>query len=339
HNMAFQGRFWHLDMPLTGMDWNYFNHHFMEAWGDLNLLKTGIAFSDQITTVSPTYAKEICADGGAYGLEAILRLRQNDLTGILNGIDDQVWNPETDPHLPAHYNAETFESGKAACRRALRSRLNLPDDPSVPMFGMISRMTDQKGFDLISDSADRLLNRNIQMVFLGTGDHSYEDRFRQLAQRYPNQVAVVIGFDDALAHQIEASSDVFLMPSRFEPCGLNQMYSLRYGTVPIVRKVGGLADSVTDYSVGNEHLATGFVFEEYQSDRFAMTAERAIDVWHQKEIWRKLVRNGMTRDWSWRKSAVEYTQIYHRAIERISARGTDPTHPISVLHSTDQRTS
>jgi starch synthase len=292
----------------------------MESWGDLNLLKTGIAFADQVTTVSPTYAREICTPEGAYGLEGILRLRQNDLTGILNGIDDKVWNPGTDPLISENYTAETFEKGKAACKSALQLRMGLPSRAGTPLFGMISRMTDQKGFDLISAAADRILAQDMQIVMLGTGDRVYEDRMRQLANRYPEKVSVVIGFDDPLAHQIESGADMFLMPSRFEPCGLNQMYSLRYGTVPIVRNVGGLADSVEHYTPSAAETATGFVFSDYTSDRFAETVETAMTLYRTKDRWKQLIRNGMTRDWSWQRSAEQYVAIYRKAMDSVLRR-------------------
>jgi starch synthase len=332
HNMAYQGRFWHFDMPLTGMDWKYFNHHQMEAWGDLNLLKTGIAFSDQITTVSPTYAKEICHSDGGYGLEGLLNYRKRDLVGILNGIDDDVWNPEIDPHLPAKFSAATVNTGKPQCKTYLQKRMNLPESPDAMLFGMVSRMADQKGFDLVMGSADRLLSQDIQMVFLGTGDPHYEGQIRDLAARYPNKVAVQIGFDDSLAHQIEAGSDAFLMPSQFEPCGLNQMYSLKYGAVPVVRKVGGLADSVVNFEsdaatpeaiARSLQVGTGFVFADYTRDAFASTAERAIQTYAQKPVWQKLMQNGMAGDWSWTRSAQLYVDTYRNAMNRRSGRSAE----------------
>ena len=332
HNMAYQGRFWHFDMPLTAMDWRYFNHHQMEAWGDLNLLKTGIAFADQVTTVSPTYAKEICAPDGGYGLEGLLRYRNGDLSGILNGIDDDVWNPETDAWLPANYSATTVAEGKAACKTQLQHRMKLAHRPDVPVFGMVSRMADQKGFDLVMGSAERLLEKDIQMVFLGTGDPSYEALIRELAARYPDKVAAEIGFDESLAHQIEAGSDAFLMPSRFEPCGLNQMYSLKYGTVPIVRNVGGLADSVVNFQsdststgVVSKSLstATGFSFSTYSVAAFSSVVERAISAYSEKPVWNRLVQNAMAGDWSWRCSAQKYVDVYRKAIIRRTTRSAE----------------
>ena len=322
HNMAYQGRFWHFDLPLTGMDWRHFNQNQMEAWGDLNLLKTGIAFADQITTVSPTYATEICTSDGGYGLEGLLSHRRDDLVGILNGIDDDVWNPETDQLIPAPYSIDTVAEGKRQCKAHLQKRMNLDQRADVPILGMVSRMADQKGFDLVTGAAERILSQDLQMVFLGTGDPYYEGQLRDLAHRYPGKVAAEIGFDESLAHQIEAGADMFLMPSRFEPCGLNQMYSLRYGTVPIVRKVGGLADSVENFASESESLptATGFVFVDYSKELLAETIEKAVGIYHRPDIWSQIVRNGMSRDWSWTRSAHEYVAVYRKAMERRKRR-------------------
>lgn len=318
HNMAYQGRFWHLDMPLTGMPWRCFNMHQMEMWGDLNLLKTGIAFADQITTVSPTYAGEICTPEGGEGLDTLLTHRRNDLTGILNGIDDTIWDPETDTHLPANFCHENVSPGKPACKNHLQQRTGLPERENVPLFGMVSRMSDQKGFDLLKECADRILFQDIQMVFLGTGDPHYEDFLRQLAIRYPTKVAVEVGFDESLAHQIEGGCDAFLMPSRFEPCGLNQMYSLRYGTLPIVRKVGGLADSVVNVEPKTlkDKTATGFVFDDYSAPALASTIERSVELYRQPDVWKQVMKTGMSIDWSWTRSATTYVESYHQALQR-----------------------
>lgn len=325
HNMAFQGRFWHLDMHLTGMDWRYFNMRQMEMFGDLNLLKTGIAFADQITTVSPTYAREVCTREGGEGLDSLLSYRGADLTGILNGIDDTVWNPSDDPHLAQPYSVDAIEPGKPACKRHLQARMGLPNRNSVPLFGMVSRMSDQKGFDLLEDCASRLLFHDIQFVFLGTGDPRFEAYIRNLSEQHPGKVAALIGFDDSLAHQIEAGADAFLMPSRFEPCGLNQMYSLRYGTIPVVRKVGGLADSVVDATPETieDGTATGVVFGEYSSSALATAVERTIDLYRQPTVWRDIMTTGMSLDWSWRSSAAGYEQVYRRAQERRHERSAE----------------
>lgn len=322
HNMAYQGRFWHFDMPLTDMKWRYFNMYQMEMWGDLNLLKTGIAFADQITTVSPTYASEVCTPEGGEGLDGLLSNRRSDLTGILNGIDTDDWDPATDRHLPAHYSVSEPQPGKSLCKSHLQQRVGLPVEADVPLIGMVSRMSDQKGFDLLADCAARLLNHNVQFCFLGTGDPRFESYLAELADHYPDKVATVIGFDESLAHQIEAGSDAFLMPSRFEPCGLNQMYSLRYGTLPIVRKVGGLADSVVDTNTETLQLgtATGFVFDDYSSDQMATTIERAVSFYRDTEAWKKVMSHGMSCDWSWTTSARHYVETYHKAIERKNDR-------------------
>jgi starch synthase len=322
HNMAYQGQFWHLDLPLTGMDWRYFTHHHMEAWGKLNLLKTGLAFSDRITTVSPTYAREICTPEGGHGLDGLLRHRAGDITGILNGIDCNVWNPETDDLIPAHYSAKNFASGKAECKAALQTQLGLPLRPNVPLIGMVSRMADQKGFDLIEACAQDVLADDVQMAFLGTGDPRCEEFIASLGEAYPDKVGVRIGFSEALAHLIEAGSDAFLMPSRFEPCGLNQMYSLRYGTVPIVRNVGGLADSVSDPETHPED-ATGFVFSDYRGAALLAVIRRALQTYHDRAVWEKLVRNGMQKDWSWTRSAQAYEGVYHTALERRRTRSLE----------------
>jgi starch synthase len=322
HNMAFQGRFWHWDMLLTGLDWKYFNWRQMEYYGHLNLLKTGIVFADQVTTVSPTYAKEIQTPEFGCGLDGVLRLRRGELVGILNGVDTDVWNPETDASLKRNYSADTLDDGKSACKEDLQRDVGLDVRRNVPLFGMISRMTSQKGLDLIRDCADRLLKQDVQFSFLGTGDEEFEDFLKELSARHPKQVAATIGFDEDLAHRIEAGADGYLMPSRFEPCGLNQMYSLRYGTVPVVRSVGGLADSVVD--TNDETLAdgraTGFRFDDYNSIAFAERVERAVKLFHDKETWKQVAQTGMKQDLSWNRSAAEYETVYRKAVEKIGYR-------------------
>jgi len=318
HNLAFQGQFWHQDMLLTGLDWKYFNWRQMEFYGDLNLLKTGITFAGMVTTVSPSYAREICTPQFGWGLEGALSDRGDDLLGILNGIDADLWNPATDPALPQNYSIETVTEGKAACKADLQQQCGLAVRSDVPLLGMISRMTEQKGFDLIRDCAEQTLKQDVQMLFLGTGEDCYEDFCRELMQRYPQQVSATIGFDEALAHRIEAGVDLFLMPSRFEPCGLNQMYSSQYGTIPIVRQIGGLADSVTDADAERlaDGTATGFCFAESTADALFEQVSRAVEIYHNKPVWTQLIRNGMRRDWSWNRSAAEYVSVYQRAVAK-----------------------
>ena len=318
HNMAFQGRFWHWDMNLTRLDWKYFNWRQMEYYGHLNLLKTGISFADMITTVSPTYAREIQTPEHSFGLHGSLSSRKADLVGILNGVDTAIWNPATDTHIARTYTAETVEEGKAVCKAALQQRLGLPVRPDLPLFGSVSRMTGQKGFTLIRECAGMLLDQNIQLVFLGSGDPQYQALTSRLAAEHPDKVATTIGYNEDLSHQIEAGCDVFLMPSEFEPCGLNQMYSLIYGTVPIVRAVGGLADSVVDATDANRAngTANGFSFTDYRGDALFFNICRARSLFADKPAWRRLQQTGMRRDWSWKRSADEYVRVYERAIAK-----------------------
>ena len=318
HNMAFQGQFWHWDMLLTGLDWKYFNWRQMECYGHLNLLKTGIMFADLVTTVSPTYSREIQTQEFGCGLNSALSSRNEDLIGILNGVDTDVWNPSTDPLIAEHYSATTSIAGKAACKAALQRRLGLPVRPDVLLLGSISRMTQQKGFQLLEQCSGMLLDQDIQLAFLGSGDPRFESLLLKMSQDNPTKVATTIGYDEELSHQIEAGADAFLMPSEFEPCGLNQMYSLIYGTVPIVRAVGGLADSVVDASVENiaNGTANGFTFREFRSEVLFWNICRARAMYSDKTKWNRLQLAGMKRDWSWKHSADEYLRVYERAIAR-----------------------
>lgn len=318
HNMAFQGRFWHWDMNLTGLDWKYYNWEQLECYDHLNLLKAGIVFSDMVTTVSPTYSKEIQTPDFGYGLDNVLRNHEFKLKGILNGVDTSVWNPETDPFLPENYSVKNL-SGKATCKRVLQEEMGLPQNEHAPLFGMVSRMADQKGFDLLQYCADEILShQDIQICFLGTGSYHYEEFTKYLAGRFPHKVATRIGFDEQLAHRIEAGSDIYLMPSHYEPCGLNQMYSLIYGTIPIVHKTGGLADSVIDASEENlkKKTANGFSFTEYNEQGLKSQFFRAISMFHEKENWNQLMKTAMKRDYSWEQSANEYIKLYEEAISR-----------------------
>ncbi|TWT58735.1 Glycogen synthase [Thalassoglobus neptunius] len=320
HNMAFQGQFPSWQMMNTGIHPRFFNWRQLEFWGHLNLLKAGIAMADQVTTVSPTYAKEICRPEFGYGLDPVLEYRGDDLVGILNGVDMTVWNPEIDPRIETQYSADTVEEGKARCKAALQTEVGLPEKPEAMLFGMISRLTDQKGLDLITLKAGQFLGANVQLVVLGTGEERHENYLRGLQESHPEKVAAVIGFDDALAHRIEAGADAYLMPSQFEPCGLNQQYSLIYGTPPIVNAVGGLADSVVD--TNSETLANGtangFQFHHYHGDAFLDTVWRAVGLYqHFRDDWRKIVDHGMRKDSSWSGSARNYIDVYERALDRV----------------------
>ncbi len=331
HNLAHQGNFWHWDMALTGIDWKYFNWRQMEFYGNLSLLKSGIVFSDTLSTVSPTYAREILHPPLSCGLEGALTHRREDLFGIINGVDYQQWNPETDEFLNAAdyagkpYGLDNFAEGKAACKAALQQEMGLPVRPEVPLLASVGRLADQKGFDLIARVIQKWSSwpasagqPEVQWVILGTGEAKYHHVLSQLATAHPHQVAVRLEFSNRLAHIIEAGADLFLMPSQYEPCGLNQLYSLKYGTVPVVRSTGGLADTVVDLNEVTQSAgtATGFAFTEYTSLALADTIQRACRIYADKAEWHRLVAQGMQQDWSWRESARQYATLYEQTLER-----------------------
>jgi starch synthase len=314
HNLGYQGLFWHLDWHLLNMGWEYFTPNFLEFYGKINCLKGGIVFSDILNTVSRRYSEEIQTPEFGSGLDGILRTRREDLYGIVNGIDYDEWNPQGDPYIPAQYNADSVER-KKICKAELQKAFGLPIDERRPVISSISRLADQKGFDLVSEGFDRLVSLGIQYTLLGTGERKYHELFTHLAEEYPDSFSVKIAYDNALAHLIEAGSDMFLMPSLYEPCGLNQLYSLRYGTVPIVRAVGGLDDTIrdeTEYSESN----TGFKFHEYTVDAMVQAIERALSVYRDPARWDSVVRRCMEQDFSWEKSANEYRVLYEKAIQR-----------------------
>jgi len=322
HNIAYQGVFWHWDMLLTGLDWKYFNWHQMEYFGKLNLLKTGIVFADAVTTVSPRYAREIQTPQFGRGLEGVLQNRRDALSGILNGIDETVWNPATDRCLAANYDAHHVAQGKPLCKAALQRELGLAERRDAPLVGMIGRLDDQKGFDLVAAVIPEWIGRSdVQWAILGKGEPKFHRLFTDLAHRFPEKVAVRLEFSDVLAHRIEAGADMFLMPSRFEPCGLNQMYSLKYGTVPVVRETGGLADTVTDATAESlaGGTANGFSFREDNAQALSETLQRACEAYRRPEVWNRLVAVGMQQDWSWRRSAAQYAELYGRTTGRARA--------------------
>lgn len=317
HNLAYQGLFEPDWLPRLDLPWDLFSIDRLEYWGRISFLKGGINDSTMITTVSRTYAKEIQTREFGCGFEGILQRRANDLVGIVNGIDVDVWNPTRDPHLPAPFDASEL-SGKRAAKAALLARFALPaDEASIgrPLIGMISRMVDQKGLDLIAANAARLPDLDALFVVLGTGEHRYQEMWRELARQHPDRIGVHIGFDEGLAHLIEGGADLFLMPSQFEPCGLNQMYSLRYGTVPIVRAVGGLADTVVNWAP-HRRQATGIVFEDYTPEALLDALTRALSLYRRTDVWRAMQMVGMQRDHSWDHSAREYVKVYDRAITK-----------------------
>jgi starch synthase len=287
----------------------------LEYFGRISLLKGGILFSRMITTVSPQYAREIQTPELGFGFDGILRYRAADLVGILNGIDYDQWDPARDPHLPEPFDASHLE-GKAASKRALLAEVGLAVNGQTlarPLVGMISRLVDQKGFDLLAALSDDLPGLEASFVLLGSGERRYEDLWLGLAARHPDRVGVRIGFDEGLAHRIEGGADLFLMPSRFEPCGLNQMYSLRYGTVPLVRATGGLADTVKNFDPATGG-GTGFTFEEYSPEALLGTLRWALGVYEDRAVWRRIQVAGMRQDFSWDASALQYVKVYERAI-------------------------
>lgn len=316
HNMKYQGVFRADQMPLTGLDWKLFNYLQLEFYNHLSFLKGGIVFSNVITTVSPRYAQEIQTSDphcGGCGLEGSLAERRDRLFGILNGVDYLEWNPATDPHLAAHYDVETVLGGKPLCKAALQRRFNLPESPRTPLLGVIARLVEQKGMDLLVQIADAVLQADTQLVILGEGDARFHRLFQDLQGRYPQRVGLRLAHDDELAHQIEAGADLFLMPSLFEPCGLNQLYSLKYGTVPVVRATGGLADSVVDATPAAlaTGKATGFAFEPYQAQALRETIHRALELYRGDPTrWLQLMQTGMRQDFSWDHSAAEYEKLY-----------------------------
>lgn len=310
HNMGYQGVFATDAMRFTGLP-NSLSQPMgaLEYYGHLNFMKAGLAYADKISTVSERYADEIqsSAEFGS-GLEGVLAGRRADLIGILNGIDTEVWDPAHDRVLPFHYDA-TDLGGKAANKVRLLETMELPVEPEVPVFGIISRLVSQKGFDLIEQIAGDLMGHRLKLVVLGTGEPRFEELMRRLRNSYPQKFALSVEFNDPLAHLIEAGSDCFLMPSRYEPCGLNQMYSLRYGTIPVVRKTGGLADTVTDFNP-DTGKGNGFVFEEYSGHALLGAIERALSTYEHKRVWKKLVQEAMSIDHSWARAAKKYAELY-----------------------------
>jgi starch synthase len=309
HNLAHQGLFPKESLAYAGIDLgHFFPMSPFEYWGQVNFMKAGIELADKVNTVSQTYATEIRTDPEfGMGLEDVLQRRREDLSGIVNGIDYDEWDPEKDPLIPAHFSPRDL-SGKSKCKEWLLEYFGLPrSDGRIPLMGIVSRLADQKGFDLIAEAVEKIMALNVRLVILGTGQNKYHDLLTHIASQYPERVGARLVFDNKLAHQIEAGCDLFLMPSKFEPCGLNQLYSLRYGTIPVVRAIGGLADTVVDYDRGE---GTGFRFVEYTSAGMVAAIERALAIYSNPAKWQELVIRAMTQDWSWNRSAVEYLNLY-----------------------------
>lgn len=329
HNMAYQGQFHSDAFQWTGLDWRYFNHEIFEFYGQLNFLKTGIATADHVTTVSPRYAMEIQTAAHGCGLDGVLGSKGGRVTGIANGIDQTIWDPATDLKIPVKFDQSDWEFGKTANKISLQREFGLEQSSDVPMIGLVGRLADQKGWDLILPVIERHVRqrRPTQWMILGSGDARIEQKLTQLAKQAPHQVAVHIGFHDALAHRIEAAADLFVMPSHYEPCGLNQLYSLRYGTIPIVTETGGLADTVVDTTTATlaDETATGFYLYELSPQGLDEAVGRALHLrYHEKNNWEKLVRRAMSADWSWRKSASQYVDLYDSAVTLKRGKGGGP---------------
>ncbi len=321
HNLAYQGLFPYEKFVSLHLPPAMWTHHQLEFHGQLSFIKGGLVFADRLNTVSPTYAKEIQSPEFGNGLDGLLRHRSTALNGILNGINGDEWNPNRDEHTAAPFNANTL-TGKTTNKLALQSAFGLVQNSKPALIGNVGRMVEQKGVDLVVQALPQLLAHPVQVVILGSGATIYEDALTELARQYPKQLAVKIGYDEKLAHLLEAGSDMFLMPSRFEPCGLNQLYSLRYGTLPIVRRVGGLADTVIDASPSNlvSGEATGFVFDKATKDALLTCTERAIKCFGDQKLWRRMQRTAMRQDHSWRHSAHEYVSLYTLAMQAAKSK-------------------
>lgn len=313
HNMAYQGLFPKYILPMTGIGWEEFQHEKLEFYDQVNFLKAGLVYSDALNTVSERYAQEIQTDEFGHGLQGVLKARSTDLYGIVNGIDNDEWNPATDKEIPAQYTAKNHEK-KVASKKKLLKEQGLQFHPDTPVIGLISRLTDQKGLDLVAEIIEEFLGMDVQFVVLGTGEPKYHTLLEGLKSRFPDKLAVALKFDNRLAKLIYAGSDMFLMPSRFEPCGLGQMIAMKYGTIPLVRATGGLADTVENLSPDGKK-GTGFVFENYRSDELLFTIKRAVEAFHQPKLWGGLIERAMKRDFSWDASARKYLELYERIIK------------------------
>jgi starch synthase len=318
HNLGYQGLFWNHDLPMTGLGWDLFTPQGLEFYGKLNLMKGGLLFADILSTVSATYSREIQKEEHGHGLEGVLYERREDLFGIVNGIDYEEWNPAADRWIAANYTAADL-TGKRACRRDLLAEFGLPEGDE-PVIGIIGRLTVQKGFDLVEQAGEWLAGQPLRLVILGSGERRYEDAISDLGRKYPDRIAIRVAYDNALAHKIEAGADAYLMPSRYEPCGLNQIYGLKYGTVPIVRNTGGLADTVLDAD-DNPGEGTGFVFHEYDLGEMKDAISRTLAAFADRPRWEGIVRRGMEKDFSWEASARQYVGLYEMALRKRGGKG------------------
>lgn len=314
HNLGYQGTFWHWDMRYLGIGWEHFTPEGIEFWGKISFLKAGLVYSDVITTVSKTYSKEIqTSEYYGHGLEGVLAKRSEDLYGIVNGIDYDEWDPARDASIAKKYGVSK-PAGKADCKRKLLKTIGLPAR-EAPLIGMVTRLVAQKGLDILADALPELMALKVQLVVLGTGEEQFQRTLTEAAALYPQQMRVLLRYDDRLAKNIYAGCDLFLMPSQYEPCGLGQLIALRYGTIPVVRRTGGLADTVQDYNARTGR-GTGFVFEDYTAAALVECLKRALAVYDDKKKWKQLMQSGMKRDFSWKRSAAEYVKVYRKALKK-----------------------
>lgn len=313
HNLAYQGVFPKDVYPLTGLDWSLFNYHQLEFYDQLNFLKAGLVFADALNTVSEKYVEEIQTPEYGERLEGVLIARRDRLSGVLNGIDYAEWNPATDPHIAAPYSPDEL-SGKAQNKRVLQERcgLNSTDGKHVPLMGVVSRLSGQKGFDLVAEAIDQIMALDVQLVVLGAGDEYYTNLFRRIGERYAGAASMNFRFDEQLAHQIYAGCDLFLMPSRYEPCGLGQLISLKYGTIPVVRRTGGLADTIQEFNA-ESGTGNGFSFEEYSASALLNAVRNAVNAYRTPSTWQRVVQNALSCDFSWDASAQKYVDLYEKA--------------------------
>lgn len=320
HNLGYQGIFWHLDMPLVGVGWEFFTPKYMEFHGNVNFLKSGIVFSDKVNTVSPGYRNEILTSEYGFGLEGVLQEKKNDLHGILNGVDYHVWNPETDLMIAARYSTDDF-SGKMTCKADLQRLSGFEVRPDVPLVAMVSRLSNQKGVDLFEGAFQSLVNQDLQFIILGTGESRYVKHFKSLVEKHPGKFAAFLNYDYELSHRIFAGADIMLVPSRYEPCGLNQLYAMKYGAVPIVRSTGGLKDTVSQIST-NAETGTGFVFTDAHPTALASSIMDAVNLYRSNpSAWRKLMVRIMNQNFSWEHSAKEYIKLYEQSMDKRKPRG------------------
>jgi len=318
HNIGYQGLFTASEMPLTNLGWEFFRPDLLEFYGKMNFLKAGLISADVLTTVSNTYSKEILSKEFGYGLEGVLKNRERDLYGVVNGIDYEEWDPSTDEFLPGNYSQSDI-SGKTICKRALIKSLfkrsGVVKAEGVPLVGMVGRLSEQKGLDLVTESIPALLSFGVKLAILGKGDEKFQKLFSDISEKHGGMVSVTIGFDDSLAHRIYAGTDFFLMPSRYEPCGLGQLISQRYGTIPVARKTGGLADTILDYDPLRRR-GTGFVFSDYTVSAMQDALKRAFCVFTDGEKMKKMITEGMKMDFSWKRSAERYVALYGAALKK-----------------------